>query len=305
MSARKIQNILNKQINNRLSDMKLKIREESSKNLDTVYQKIPNRQTIENKFKVNSCSLKTQEKLTKIYNSLYKKLNNLEIKMHRGIEKTDNIKEKIRKIKDKYIPGIEKILQLIRVVINPALKAIIIAVEISLILPLTYSTGTIINKLIDRLAKAKSKEKENSGLLKGFIKAIPVYMKKAVELFSLIIKITVSYVMIYDLIKKLKLYLVFLYTNYIKKCNIPDSETPTNNEGEIQPTSLESAILNLIDNKTEGIEDMPNIVDKLTSLYNDLISDLYSQGKIQIVERLKNIEKQTNIKYKVIKVPLP
>ena len=109
------------------------------------------------------------------------------------------------------------------------------------------------------------------------------------------------------LIKKLKDFIIFLYRNYIKKCNIAD-QTPIDNEGNINPNLLDEQIQAAIDKAATGTltaTDSKNISDKMSLFYNDLLEDLKEDGKTKIIERLTQTEDDLRTSYEVKTVPIP
>jgi hypothetical protein len=302
MSGRKIRNILQKKVSGQISKAKIQIREESSKQISKVKERVPSKDKIQKDLSSDSCSKKAQDKITKIYDRIYSILDQLERLMHRGIEKFSSIKNRINKIIHKYLPAIGKIIEFMLKTIVPALIAVEIAAQIALALPAKYTTGTFIDKLIEKKKEARDKRKMNQKEGKGFGKCISKYLEKAQKIIKILLAVVAAYNIVYQMVKKLKMLAVFLYTNYISKCNT-DNQSSHSSDGSINPNTLEQNILDLIDDQTSGKDDMEGINDKMSTLYNDLLEDLKKDGKILVVERLHNIEKHFNIQYKVITVP--
>ena len=108
-------------------------------------------------------------------------------------------------------------------------------------------------------------------------------------------------------INKLKDFVVFLFRNYIKKCNTAD-QTPVSNDGSVNANLLDEQIQASIDKAASGTltaTDTKDIRDKMTTLYNDLLEDLKEDGKTKIIERLIRTEDDLQTSYEVKTVPLP
>jgi len=108
-------------------------------------------------------------------------------------------------------------------------------------------------------------------------------------------------------IQKLKDFAVFLFRNFIKKCNVVD-QTPISNDGSVNADLLDEQIQASIDKAAAGTlkaTDTKDIKDKMTTLYNDLLEDLKEDGKTKIIERLIKTEDDLQTSYEVKTVPLP
>jgi len=108
-------------------------------------------------------------------------------------------------------------------------------------------------------------------------------------------------------IVKLKDFAIFLYRNYIKKCNVAD-QSPVSNDGNININLLDEQLQIAINKAAQGTLtslDTTDIRDKMTILYNDLLTDLEIEGKTKIIERLIRTEDDLQTSYEVKTVPLP
>ena len=102
-------------------------------------------------------------------------------------------------------------------------------------------------------------------------------------------------------------FVVFLFRNYIKKCNTAN-QSPLSNDGSVNANLLDEQIQAAIDKAASGTlvaTDTTNIKDKMTTLYNDLLEDLKEEGKTKIIERLIQTENDLRTSYDVKTVPIP
>ena len=307
MATAQIRNLINTQIDKQLYRIKGDLRNEGTKQVQKVKEKLPNKEEIKGKLTSEACSLKAQDKMTKIYEKLIKLLDNLKKIPEKGLKKLNNIDTKLKKIRDKIIPKIQAVLDFLEKFIVPALLIVVIACEIAL----ATSAGLFANgKVIDFLSEKKKlilgKIKEYSKLTLTIIASLPPILLLIEKLFSIMEVVIKAVQGIISVIQKLKDFIVFLYRNYIKKCNIAN-QTPIEN-GEINPDVLEEQIQAAINKAASGTltaTDTTNITDKMTLMYNDLLEDLREEGKTKIIERLIQTENDLRTSYRVITVPLP
>jgi len=246
--------------------------------------------------------------MTKIYEKLINLLDNLKKIPQKGLEKTQNIDKKLKKIRDKIIPKIKKILEIIQDILVPALLIVVIAAEIAL----ATSSGPFANgKVIDFMSEKKrlilGKIKEYAKLALTIVATLPTILKAIEKLFSIMEVVIAAIKGLIAVITKLKDFAIFLYRNYIKKCNVAD-QSPVDNEGNINTNLLDEQIQISIDKAAQGTltpTDTSNIRDKMTILYNDLLADLEIEGKTKIIERLIRTEDDLQTSYEVKTVPLP
>jgi len=308
MATAQIRSLINTQIDKQLYKIKGDLRNEGTKQIQKVKERLLNKEELKSKLISESCNLKAQDKMTKIYEKLIKLLDNLLKIPEKGLKKIKNINQKLKKIRDKIIPKIEKILDFLNEKVIPALLIVVIAAEIAL----AASSGPAANgKVIDAMGEKKrlilGKIKEYSKMAVTIIAALNPIVLAIEKLFS-IMEVVIKVIQgIIALIKKLKAFIIFLFRDYIKKCNVAD-QTPIDNEGNINPNLLDEQIQAAIDKAAMGTltaTDSKNISDKMTLMYNDLLEDLKVDGKTKIIERLIQTEDDLRTSYEVKTVPIP
>ena len=308
MATAQIRNLINTQIDKQLYKAKGDLRNQGTKQVQKVKERLPGKEELKEKLISNSCNKKAQDKMTKIYEKLIKLIDNLLKIPEKGLKKVQNIDKKLKKIRDKIIPKIEKVLNFLKDKVIPALLIVVIAAEIAL----AFSSGPAANgKVIDLMGEKKrlilGKIKEYSKLAITIIAALPLVLKMVEKLFSIMEVVIMAIQGIIALIKKLKAFIIFLFRNYIKKCNISD-QTPIDNEGNVNPNLLDEQIQAAIDKAARGTltaTDSKGISDKMTLMYNDLLEDLKEDGKTKIIERLIQTEDDLRTSYEVKTVPIP
>jgi len=308
MATAVIRNLINTQIDKQLYKAKKDLRNQGTKQVQKVKEKLPGKEELKEKLISNSCNKKAQDKMTRIYEKLVKLLDNLIKIPEKGLKKIKNIDKKLKKIRDKIIPKIEKILDFLDKFVVPALLIVVIAAEIAL----AASSGPAANgKFIIFMGEKRKlilgKIKEYSKLALTIIASLPSIVKAIEKLFSIMEVVIKAIQGIIALIKKLKDFVVFLFRNYIKKCNVAD-QTPIDNDGNINPNLLDEQIQAAIDKAASGTlvaTDTTNIKDKMTLMYNDLLEDLKEEGKTKIIERLIQTENDLQTSYEVKTVPIP
>ncbi len=316
MSATTIRNLINSQIDKQLYTAKKDLRKQGTKQVQKVKEKLPSKDELKEKLISSSCERKAQDKMTKIYDKLIKLLDNLKKIPEKGLAKVKNIDKKLKKIRDKIIPKIEKILEIIKDVLVPALLIVVIACEVAL----AISSGLAASgKLIDFMGEKKrlilGKVKEYAKLALTIVAALPLVLKAIEKLFSIMEIVMMAIKSLIAVIQKLKDFIIFLFRNYIKKCNVAYQSPISNNgsgdgsgAGTINPNLLDEQIQAAIDKAAAGTltdTNTKNIRDKMTTLYNDLLEDLKENGKTKIIERLIRTEDDLQTSYEVKTVPLP
>ena len=308
MATAQIRNLINTQIDKQLYKAKKDLRNQGTKQIQKVKERLPNKEELKEKLISNSCNNKSQDKMTKLYEKLIKLINNLLKIPEKGLIVIKNIDKKLKKIRDKIIPKIKKILDFLNSKVIPALLIVVIAAEIAL----AASSGPAANgKVIDLMGEKKrlilGKIKEYSKLAITMIAALNPIIFLIDKLFNIMEVVIVAIQGIIALIKKLKTFIIFLFRNYIKKCNVAD-QTPIDNEGNINPNLLDEQIQIAIDKAATGTltaTDSKSINDKMTILYNDLLEDLKEDGQTKIIERLTQTENDLRTSYEVKIVPIP
>ena len=308
MATAQIRSLLNSQIDKQLYKSKQDLRALGDKQVNKVKEKLPNKEELKEKLVSNSCNLKAQAKMTKRYEKIIKLLYNLKKIPEKGLKKIQNIDKKLKKIRDKIIPKIEAILEFLNKTVVPALLLIIIAAEIALIASSgPAANGKTIDVVSDKKKVALGKVKEYAKLALTIIASLPPIIMVIEKLFS-IMEIVIKVVQgIIALIQKLKDFVIFLYRNYIKKCNVAN-QSELSNDGSVNTNLLDEQIQAAIDKAASGTlvaTDTTNIKDKMTTLYNDLLEDLKEEGKTKIIERLIQTENDLRTSYEVKTVPIP
>ena len=308
MATAVIRNLINSQIDKQLYKVKGELRNQGTKQIQKVKEKLPNKEELKEKLISNSCERKAQDKMTKIYDKLIKLIDNLLKIPTKGLEKLKNIDKKLKKIRDVIIPKIQAVLDFLNKVVVPALLIVVIAAEIAL----AASSGPIANgKVIDAMSEKKKlilgKVKEYAKLGITIIAALNPIIFMIEKLFSIMEVAIMAVKTLIAIIKKLKDFIIFLFRNYIKKCNVAN-QTPISNDGSVNADLLEAQIQAAIDKAATGTlsnNDSKNISDKMSILYNDLLEDLKENGKTKIIERLIRTKDDIKTSYEVITVPLP
>tara|TARA_B110000902_G_scaffold143373_1_gene165323 strand:- start:53 stop:979 length:927 start_codon:yes stop_codon:yes gene_type:complete len=308
MATAVIRNLINSQIDKQLYKVKGELRNQGTKQIQKVKEKLPNKEELKEKLISNSCERKAQDKMTKIYDKLIKLIDNLLKIPTKGLEKLKNIDKKLKKIRDVIIPKIQAVLDFLNKVVVPALLIVVIAAEIAL----AASSGPVANgKVIDAMSEKKKlilgKVKEYAKLGITIIAALNPIIFMIEKLFSIMEIAIMAVKTLIAIIKKLKDFIIFLFRNYIKKCNVAN-QTPISNDGSVNADLLEAQIQAAIDKAATGTlsnNDSKNISDKMSILYNDLLEDLKENGKTKIIERLIRTKDDIKTSYEVITVPLP
>ena len=308
MSSTTIRNLINSQKDKQLYKSKKDLRNQGSKQVQKVKEKLPNKEELKEKLISDACQRKAQDKMTKIYDKLIKLLDNLKKIPQKGLDKVKNIDTKLKKIRDKIIPKIEKILEVIKDVLVPALLIVVIAAEVALAMSSSLAAnGTVINFMGEKKRLILGKIKEYAKLTLTIIAALPAILMAIEKLFSIMEVVMMAIKGLIAVINKLKDFVVFLFRNYIKKCNTAD-QTPVSNDGSVNANLLDEQIQASIDKAASGTltaTDTKDIRDKMTTLYNDLLEDLKEDGKTKIIERLIRTEDDLQTSYEVKTVPLP
>jgi predicted PurR-regulated permease PerM len=288
MATRQIRNLINR-MDKEIFSIENKLDEEKQKRVSKIKENVPNKEEIKQKFTTTACSPIAQKRIEQIYNKLHNKIGKLENIGESGKEKLNNLLSKINKIKDKILPKIESVLEFLKTYVVPILIVAIILAEVILNLPARYTTGRAIKFLISKIDKAKTKIKEYLGLAKTILKYIPKYVAKALLIIGAIGAIIAILSGILAFMKKMKAFLEYLYLKYVKKCTI-SNQTPIDSDGNINEDTL-------VDNITDN--DMPGIIDTMTTLYNDLLEDLKDNNQTQVIERLTNTKFGFRTSYEV------
>jgi hypothetical protein len=259
MSATTIRNLINSQIDKQLYTAKKDLRNQGTKQVQKVKEKLPSKDELKEKLISSSCERKAQDKMTKIYDKLIRLLDNLQKIPQKGLDKVKNI--------DK--------------------------------------------KLIDFMGEKKrlilGKVKEYAKLALTIVAILPAILMAIEKLFSIMEIVMVAIKSLIEVIKKLKDFVVFLFRNFIKKCNVAN-QSELSNDGSVNSNLLEEQIQISIDKAAAGTLTATNtkdIKDKMTTLYNDLLEDLKEEGKTKIIERLIRTEDDLQTSYEVKTVPLP
>ncbi len=316
MATAQIRNLINTQIDKQIYKAKKDLRNQGTKQIQKVKERLPSKEELKEKLISNSCNPKSQDKMTKLYDKLIKLINNLLKIPEKGLKVVRNIDKKLKKIRDKIIPKIQKILDFLNSKVIPALLVVVIAAEIAL----AASSGPAANgRIIDKMGEKKrlilGKIKEYAKLAATMIAALNPIIFMIDKLFNIMEVVIATIQGIIALIKKLKTFIIFLFRNYIKKCNIADQSPISTDEngigtgiGTVNPNLLDEQIQIAIDKAATGTltaTDSKDINDKMTILYNDLLEDLKEDGQTKIIERLTQTENDLRTSYEVKIVPIP
>ena len=151
------------------------------------------------------------------------------------------------------------------------------------------------------------KVKEYAKLALTIVAVLPAILMAIEKLFSIMEIVMMAIKSLIAVIQKLKDFVVFLFRNFIKKCNVAN-QSELSNDGSVNSNLLEEQIQISIDKAAAGTLTSTNtkdIKDKMTTLYNDLLEDLKENGKTKIIERLIRTEDDLQTSYEVKTVPLP
>ena len=91
MSATTIRNLINSQIDKQLYTAKKDLRNQGTKQVQKVKEKLPSKDELKEKLISSSCERKAQDKMTKIYDKLIRLLDNLQKIPQKGLDKVKNI----------------------------------------------------------------------------------------------------------------------------------------------------------------------------------------------------------------------
>ena len=220
MSATTIRNLINSQIDKQLYTAKKDLRNQGTKQVQKVKEKLHSKDELKEKLISSSCERKAQDKMTKIYDKLIRLLDNLQKIPQKGLDKVKNIDKKLKKIRDKIIPKIEKILEIISDVLVPALLIVVIACEVAL----AISSGLAASgKVIDFMGEKKrlilGKVKEYAKLALTIVAILPAILMAIEKLFSIMEIVMVAIKSLIAVIQKLKDFVVFLFRNFMRYGN--------------------------------------------------------------------------------------
>ena len=338
MATRSIRNLINTQIDKQLVNARGKLREEGKKQIHKLKQRLPSVDEIKKQLISEACSVNAQEKVQKNFDKFKKILGRIISKAEKGQKALNKIKEKLNKIQNIIIPRIQAIadhLTPIITILNTILNVIPIVLNA---IPLQWITGGIIFKLKSIIDKAKLKVGEYSALIMCIPPMINIYFKQIIKLLSPLEKAMAAIMAFIEMVKKKLAFLEFLLLSYLQNCNVAN-QTPTDSGGNINPDLLEENILS--GGTTSGTlvactlpngtivqmtpqaclnaggtyedtvgefpfanENLIGITDKMTTLYNDLLEGLASQGKTKVIERITNIDFGFRTSYKTITIPI-
>ena len=91
MSSTTIRNLIYSQIDNQLYRAKKDLRNQGTKQVQKVKEKLPSKDELKEKLISSSCERKAQDKMTKIYDKLIRLLDNLQKIPQKGLDKVKNI----------------------------------------------------------------------------------------------------------------------------------------------------------------------------------------------------------------------
>jgi ABC-type multidrug transport system fused ATPase/permease subunit len=230
-SSTVIRNLINNSIDKPLASAKSEIKKEGRKQVTKIQEKLPLPEDLQNQFITNACSLKSQEKIFKSYQSKEKLLKKFLNKLEKAKEKLSNNENKLSKIQQ-IIDTIGTILAVIAGIIL-ILEIVVRAAPAGLAASSgPAASGIVIKTLSDAIDYGKAKIKEYGSLTKAISAALPKYLDKAFRILAIIGTAILAINTIIMLIKKLLTFLEFLYAKYVENCTIAD-QTPINNDGTL------------------------------------------------------------------------
>ena len=130
---------------------------------------------------------------------------------------------------------------------------------------------------------------------------MPKYIKKAINLLAILVIAKSRLELLLNIIKKLKLFILYLNVKHTENCDLNSGGTILNNDG----TTTGQAVGTLNSDNILSLEEQ-QILDIIERTYNDVLKDLQTQGNTKAIETLYNLtETYTsgyNISHKIIKI---
>ena len=309
MSTQSIRNIITNQVSQIISNGKDQIEEEGRKKIDELENEIPsNPQEIIEKLKANinpkTCSKEGKAKFDRKMNNELNKLQKLEKPLIKSQQKLTKLYDKLSDILNEngavgVINSISKALKPITEALNKVIAISPIALASQMSLPGLGGpvNGLIIAQLIEKINFAKAKVSEMSGLVNSIPNMLNFYKDQAQEVVDKILILRTKITILENQISKLKLFILTLKLQFEKDCadEMSQGNTGSSNTGNSDPQN------DLSFNST--LNDIKEISERL---YGNILDDLLSQGNTKAIEKIHTITKELtegyNISFKVIKI---
>lgn len=234
-------NILDKQIDGKLLDIKSEIRTQGESKLNEYKKQLPSKEeiisTLRSEATESACSPQGQAQMEKIYNKLKRKLEKVQRITERTKGRLDNTQSKLDRIKDIVIPKIKKILAVLATIIT-ALNVIVKALPITLGFMQGFAAnGAVIKKLGDLIDMAKGKIGIFKNAIKAFTTMVNKNLQKALKLVAIMTPIIAAVAVLLTFIISLIAILEVLYLKFLQTCNIGNQD-PTDIDGNINTDLL-------------------------------------------------------------------
>lgn len=236
-----VRNILDKQIDGKLLDIKSEIRTQGESKLNEYKKQLPSKEeiisTLRSEATESACSPQGQAQMEKIYNKLKRKLEKVQRITGRTKGRLDNTQSKLDNIKDIVIPKIKKILTLLAQLIK-ALAIIAAALFIAMGFMVGWAAkGDIIKRVSDLIDGAKTKIGIYKNAIKAFTTIVNKNLQKALKLAAIMAPIIAAVAVLLTFIVSLIAILEVLYLKFLQTCNIGNQD-PTDIDGNINTDLL-------------------------------------------------------------------
>ena len=305
-----IRNLLTQQ-DRILYEIKQSIKEQGTKSVAAIKEKIPTESEIKSKFKTEAsaalCSTNGLAKSQKAYN----KIKNLITKLKSILSGAEKALNKIKSKCEKILSVIAKILailgalailvKLLKFVVRVA-KIILKAIgNIRL-----FNGGVLIApgraiQLDDKLKAAKSLIDMIKGSIDSFPNLLKKYSAKAKKFLEYITAAIAALVVVKNLLNFVVGLLETLYLGMLSQCgSFSSNNDPTDEEGNVNPDNAGNSqtpeeFLNNLgftqDNISSGADPF-DYSDSLTDYYESQLATLQNQGNTEVIEKIYNADFQ-------------
>ena len=234
-------NILDKQIDGKLLDIKGEIRTQGESKLNEYKKQLPSKEeiisTLRSEATESACSPQGQAQMEKIYNKLKRKLEKVQRITERTKGRLDNTQSKLDRIKDIVIPKIKKILAVLANIIK-ALAIIAAALFVAMGFMVGWAAkGDAIKRVGDLIDGAKTKIGIYKNAIKAFTTMVNKNLQKALKLVAIMAPIIAAVAVLLTFIISLIAILEVLYLKFLQTCNIGNQD-PTDIDGNINTDLL-------------------------------------------------------------------
>ena len=259
-----VRNILDKQIDGKLFEIKGEIRAQGESKLNEYKKKLPSKEEIISTLKSEAteaaCSPQGQAQMEKIYNKLKRKLEQVQLITERTKGKLDNTQSKLNNIKDIVIPKIKKILG----ILGSLLKGLSILAA-ALFLSMGFLKGFLSDqqlgkKLGDLIDKANAKITIFKNAIKAFTTIINKNLQKALKIIAIMTPIIAAVAALLAFIISLITILEVLYLKFLQMCNTGDQD-PIDIDGNINTELLAVEGLQIMDDL--GLSGNKEVIEKM------------------------------------------